>query len=201
MRIADMRKPVLGLVLGGAMLALAACGGAADGEAGADPDAAQEAAAADGSGSDGSATAPDVSTGASSTEAAAAAAPTPAPAAGATDLTAYIEKFPFDKVNGVTWTENPTVLAALRKTVTDAGVREAILETPGPSAPIELIDGKVSAWACEQHSCNVHQWLVMVDPKSGAADVCYYNEQKARTARWFLANGKTEIRPGNCQLD
>ena len=122
--------------------------------------------------------------------------------AGADALSAYVGKYPFDKVDGVTWADQPMVQAGIRKSVTDAAARKAILQWPGPSSPIELIDGKVSAWGCEQHNCGPHQWLVMVDPASGATDVCYYDESKsADSARWFLASGKEESRKGNCQKE
>jgi len=170
-----------GLLAAVAALALAACGGGgsdtadtalADGEAG----AAGEAATA-------SSDAPEV-------------------AATAAGLSAYVGQFPFDKVGGVSWNENPTVLAGIDKTVKDAAARRAILELPGPSAPIELIGGKVSSWACEQHNCGPHQWMVMVDPATGATDVCYYDEDvDGANARWFLASGREEKRPGNCQVE
>ena len=87
------------------------------------------------------------------------------------------------------------------ETVTDAAARKAILELPGPAAEIELHDGKVAAWACEAHNCGPHQWTVLVDPKSGATDVCYFDEEKlGDKSRWFLSNGKQEDRQGNCQL-
>ena len=122
--------------------------------------------------------------------------------AGGDTLSAYLGKYPFDKIDGVTWADQPMMQAGIRKSVTDAAARAAILQWSGPSAPIELIDGKVSAWGCEQHNCGPHQWLVMVDPASGATDVCYYDESKsADSARWFLANGKEESRKGNCQKE
>lgn len=127
-----------------------------------------------------------------------AAATGPAPAAGA-GLAAYVGKFPFDKIDGVTWSDHPMVKAGIRKSVTDAAARNAVLGWAGPTAPIALIDGKVSGWGCEQHNCGPHQWLVMVDPATGATDVCYFNEStSADHARWFLASGKQEDRKGDC---
>lgn len=135
-------------------------------------------------------------------DAAGAEAPTEtASAASATGLSAYVGKYPFDEVDGVTWNDNPAVKAAIDKAVTDAAVRKTIAETPGPSAPIELVEGKVAAWGCEQHNCGPHQWTVLVDPASGAADVCYFNEDAdSASSRWFLASGSEEKRAGNCQV-
>ncbi|ALJ15701.1 hypothetical protein [Sphingopyxis macrogoltabida] len=133
------------------------------------------------------------------TAAPAAAPPAATPAAGAPDLAAYVGKYPFDKVDSVAFDDHPLVKAGIATTVKDARIRKAIIDTPGPAAPIELIDGKVASWACQQHKCGEHQWMVLVDPKTGATDVCYMNDpEMVDDARWFLANGKEEKRDGDC---
>lgn len=181
-----------------AALALVACGAGAD-DASADPAATDAAggdtAAVDAGADAGAATGP--------TEAAAQKAADAAPAAGgASGLAAYVGKFPFDEVDGVIFENHPAVKAGVAATLTDAAVRKAIAETEGPAAPIEMIDGKVSAWACQAHNCGDHQWMVMVDPASGATDVCYHNAEKlAGQSRWFMAGGKQETRPGNCTVE
>ena len=153
---------------------------------------------------------------ASPTEAAAPAAPTAAadtrkdaPAAPSTStktddpaLAAYVGKYPFDKVDGVAFSDHPRVKAGIAATVTDARVRTAITSTPGPAAPIESIGGKVAAWSCQQHKCGEHQWMVMIDPATGATDVCYMNDPAmAGQSRWFLAGGKEEKRDGDCSSE
>lgn len=125
----------------------------------------------------------------------------PAADASIGDLAAYVGKYPFEEVDGVTWNDNAVVRAGIENTVTDAAVRRAIVETEGPSAPIELIGGKVAAWGCQQHNCGPHQWTVLVDPANGAVDVCYFSEDAdSGNARWFVAGGGEEKRAGNCQL-
>ncbi len=116
-------------------------------------------------------------------------------------LAAYLDHFPFDVVDGVTWNDHPVVKAAIAKTVTNAEIRRTIETLAGPSAPIESHEGKLMSWACEAHNCGPHQWSVLVDPASGAADVCYYNDSvdQARS-HWFLAEGAEEWRDGNCQF-
>ena len=181
-------------------LVLSACGGGTGSSGEAEATGADGAQAADAQAGDIGAA------GVGAADAAASATPGAAAsggaAAGAGGLSAYVGKFPFDKVGGVNWNDNPQVQAGIAKTVKDAAARKAILETSGPAAPIELIDGKVSAWACEQHNCGFHQWMVMVDPGNGATDVCYYDEEAdGANARWFLASGREERRPGNCQVE
>ena len=130
----------------------------------------------------------------------AAATPAPAPAAD-TGLAAYVGKYPFDEVNGVAWNDHPAVKAGIAKTVKDAKLRQTIETLAGPAAPIETHEGKVAAWACEAHNCGPHQWTVLVDPATGATDVCYYDEAvDSDRAHWFLAAGTEEWRDGNCQF-
>lgn len=195
-----MRNWSLGFVVGALGLALAACSGDNTSESNETP---PEAMASDGGAEEaatGDAAAtpePTASPSAAATEAPAAAAK----GAPANDLTAYIGKFPFDEVRGVTWDSHPVVVAGIRATVTDAAVRRTITTLEGPSAPIGTYQGKVGSWACEQHNCGDHQWTVLVDPTSGATDVCYHNAaQAADSSRWFIAGGRQETRPGNCQV-
>lgn len=125
----------------------------------------------------------------------------PATASSPGDLTAYVGKFPFEAVAGVAWHDHPMVTAGIRKTVTDADVVRAMQSPGGPSAPIGTYEGKVGSWGCQQHNCGDHQWAVLVDPKSGATDVCYHNAEQAEGAsRWFLADGSVETRSGNCSV-
>lgn len=140
---------------------------------------------------------------AASPESAATASPAASPAsAAAAGLSAYVGKYPSDKVDGVDWNHNPVVLAGINKTVTDPAARKAILEVSGPASPITLYQGKVASWACEVHNCGDHQWTVMVDPKSGATNVCYHNAAKLPgKSRWFMADGTVEQRDGNCSVE
>lgn len=129
-----------------------------------------------------------------------ASAPAAAPKAD-TGLAAYVGHYPFDTVNGVAWNDHPAVKAGIARTVTNADVRRTIETLAGPAAPIETYEGKVAAWACEAHNCGPHQWSVLVDPATGATDVCYYDESVDRDrSHWFLAAGTEEWRDGNCQL-
>lgn len=126
---------------------------------------------------------------------------TPAKAAGdASGLTAYVGKYPFDPVNGISWNDHPAVKAGLAATVTDAKVLSAITTTEGPSGPIENKGGKLVSWSCQAHNCGAHQWSIQIAPATGATDVCYFDEKASATeARWFLAGGKEEKRAGECQ--
>lgn len=196
-----MQKMPFGMIMGGFAICLTACSSGAPAESNSDAEPMQLAEmVSDADASDGPiADAPRLeATGAG--EADMAAAPPPI-AAAAGDLSAYVGKFPFDAVGGVAWHDHPMVTAGIRKTVTDADVRRAMQSPGGPSAPIATYEGKVGSWGCQQHNCDDHQWAVLVDPKSGATDVCYHNaEQTGNASRWFLADGGQETREGNCSV-
>ncbi|MFC4256209.1 hypothetical protein GRI97_11235 [Altererythrobacter xixiisoli] len=116
-------------------------------------------------------------------------------------LTEYVGKYPFDEVAGIAWNDHPLVKAGIARTVTDPAVRDAMATVKGPSAPIALQDGKVAAWSCQQHRCGEHSWSVMVDPASGATDVCYMKDPAMENqSRWFLADGTQETRQTDCSL-
>ncbi|MGC4250975.1 MAG: Ivy family c-type lysozyme inhibitor [Sphingobium sp.] len=110
----------------------------------------------------------------------------------------YVGKYPFDKVGAHSWNDDPVVRSAIEAAVSDAKVRKWVLAAEGPSSPIEMIDGKVAAWTCETHNCGPHQWVTLIDPETGAAQVCYFDEAVAADkTRWFTA-GKEESRSGQC---
>lgn len=130
-----------------------------------------------------------------------AAAPASPPAAGL--LSAYVGKYPFDKVEGRTFLDQPSVKAAVAATVGDAGVRKFVFTSNGPNAPIVLKDGRLLAWGCEAHNCGYHNWTIAITPDGGDAQVCFYhNDESAEGAStWYLPGGRTEKRAGNCPSD
>jgi hypothetical protein len=120
-----------------------------------------------------------------------------ADAAARDGLARYVGKYPYEKVGAHSWQDDPAVIAAVTAAVPDAAVRKWILEKPGPSTPISLYQGKVASWACEKHNCT-HNWVTIVDPKSGVAEICYVDEEALPGEhRWFRA-GKEERGKGAC---
>lgn len=126
------------------------------------------------------------------------AAPASPPPAGL--LSAYVGKYPFDKVEGRTFLDQPSVKAAVAATVGDAGVRRFVFTSNGPNAPIALKDGRLLAWGCEAHNCGYHNWTVAITPDGKDAQVCFYqNDASAEgESTWYLPGGRTEKRAGNC---
>ncbi|WIW88330.1 hypothetical protein K3M67_15455 [Sphingobium sp. V4] len=110
----------------------------------------------------------------------------------------YVDHYPFDKVGDHSWHDDPVVVRAVETAVTDETVRKWVLEDGGPSTPIAMVGGRVASWSCEAHNCGPHQWVTLVDPRSGAAEICYFDESVATDeTRWF-SGGREEKRAGKC---
>lgn len=123
-------------------------------------------------------------------------ATTPAPAADA--FTRYVGKYPFDKVGDHSWHDDPAVMQAIETAVSDRSVRKWVLGDNGPATPIASLNGKIASWSCEAHNCGPHQWVTLVDPRNGLAEICYFDEEVAADrTRWF-SDGKDETRAGKC---
>lgn len=131
--------------------------------------------------------------------AAVAVAVSPALAAkSAPPLSAYIGKYPYEKVQGVVFLKNPALVAAVKKDALPKGVAKWVLSVDTTQVPIVEQDGKLVAHACEPHNCGDHQWAILIDKASGSADVCYHNpsETGEGKSRWYLSTGKNELRDG-----
>jgi hypothetical protein len=144
-------------------------------------------------------------TSASATEAAPAnlasadAAPANAAAAAPGPLSAYVGKYPFDPVNGVSFLAQPSVRAAVQTAVPSAAIRAWVLDRAGPQAPIALRDGRLIAWGCETHNCGPHQWTILIGPDGSAAEICYHDDrQDPAHSLWYAAGRPPETRPGSC---
>jgi len=121
-------------------------------------------------------------------------------ASASVDLTPYVGKHPSEDVDGVSFLAQPAVKAAVAATVADVRVKEFVFNYNGPDAPIVNKDGRILAWGCEAHNCGFHNWSISITPNGGSADVCFYHDDNNADgpATWYLADGKTEERPGNC---
>jgi hypothetical protein len=122
--------------------------------------------------------------------------------AGGVDLAAYVGKYPFDKVNNVVFFDQPLVRSAIAAAIPDKAVLAWVMgDEGGPSAPIEMKNAKVAAWACEQHNCGDHQWTVLIDPAGTNAEICYQDAAAMPgKTRWYRAGAAPETREGTCQI-
>jgi hypothetical protein len=111
-------------------------------------------------------------------------------------LAAYVDHYPFDEVDGVTFLDHPLVRAAVTAAVPDSRIRGRILEQ-GTAVPIERRGGRLLSHACEPHNCP-HNWAILIDEAGGAAEICYHGDEDGESARWFAAGRQVETRSGEC---
>jgi hypothetical protein len=72
----------------------------------------------------------------------------------------------------------------VRSAVHNRDIRNWVL-TAHEGDPIARLGGYLRAWACEQHNCGAHHWVIFIDDAGAHAAVCYYNESARPRVRWF----------------
>ena len=121
----------------------------------------------------------------------------PEPAASPTDLSAYVGKYPFDKVDGVAFVDNPQVRAAVERAAGGAIPASTFFTASGPATPIAMQDGRILSWACEEHNCGPHNWSMAVAPDGSTAQLCYHDD-KATPPTIRIVEGKTTPQSEDC---
>jgi len=121
----------------------------------------------------------------------------------ATNLADYAGKYPSDEVGGSTFLDHPAVIAGVEQAVTDAAVRGWVLSPETVQSPISVSAGMLLSQACEPHNCGDHTWTILIHVETGATDVCYHDgaEMGFDQSRWYMAQGRTEMRPGLCPTE
>ena len=109
-----------------------------------------------------------------------------APALGALD--AYIGKYPWEKVNGVAFTEDPAVRAAVAKAAPSADVSEALLGEDMVS-PIIKVDDRLFTSGWDRRSAGASNWAILAALDGSKLAVCYFGQLDSTTAYWYV-NGK-----------
>jgi hypothetical protein len=122
------------------------------------------------------------------------------PALAASDLSGYEGKYPSDAVGGVSFLNDPAVVAGVEKAVPDRSVRKWVLDPNSVQTPISRTRGLVRSDACEPHNCYDHNWAILIDPGSASTSVCYHDADAMPEdqSRWYLASGKSGMRSGTC---
>jgi hypothetical protein len=123
----------------------------------------------------------------------AAAAPSPPP------LSAYVGKYPSDKIRGIDFRHHPTVRRAVMDALLmNATVRRTVME-PGVEGPIERQGSFIVATVCEPHNCGDHQWAIVIHTPNGPASVCYHDQDlMGDQSRWFISSRPTFSTSGAC---
>jgi hypothetical protein len=118
----------------------------------------------------------------------------------APDLGDYAGKYPSDAVGGTVFLDHPVVVEGVEQAVPDTAVRDWVLGPDSVQSPIAEIAGMLLSQACEPHNCGDHAWTILIHLETGTTDVCYNDaaEMGFDESRWYLAQGTTEMRPGDC---
>jgi hypothetical protein len=101
-------------------------------------------------------------------------------------VSAFVGKYPFDKIAGYTFLRLPSVRTAVRNAVFSDATQARVLNPNSVTSPITRNGEFVLSWACEPHNCAWHQWSIVVTPSGRKGAVCYYNEELMRGERWFV---------------
>lgn len=117
-------------------------------------------------------------------------------------ISAYVGKYPFDKVRGVSFPQHPLVVQRVKAALAGSVIQSRVLDPNSTSVPIARQGDFIVSWACEPHNCGSHQWAVVLTGSGRKASVCYYNEDLAEGARWFVDGSVGLVEPeGDCQFE
>jgi hypothetical protein len=109
----------------------------------------------------------------------------------ASSLSAYVGKYPSDKVAGISLYNNPKFRSLVSGAAPNMAIRTTVLTT-GIETPVERQGALLVVQMCEPHNCIDHQWTVAILAPNGPAAICYHDSDlMGEEARWFV--GGTSI--------
>lgn len=121
-----------------------------------------------------------------------AATPTPAKAQAAPPLSAYVGKYPFDAVDGVTFVDHPLVHTAMERSGAPTEALDFLRNDNTVVVPIREVGGRLMSRGFEPASGGDVNWgiLISLDGQRGA--VCYSTgvEEYTRGADWYIDGEK-----------
>ena len=110
----------------------------------------------------------------------------PNPQGSAVPLAGYAGRYPSEKLkSGHSFLTDARIKRAVEHAAPDEVIAFAVLQQ-GVAGPISLVRRHLIAGGCQPHSCDRHNWLIVLNMDSNKAVICYFNTQlTAGTARWF----------------
>ncbi len=125
----------------------------------------------------------------------------PAKRTAATALTAYVGKYPFDKIGGRTILEQPAVRAAITRLVKAEADRDFIYTSNGVSHLIFRKNDRIVFAGCAHRACDTDNWTVAISPNGKQAEICVHNSASDTgefvSTEWFEDSGNV-FRIGTC---
>lgn len=100
-------------------------------------------------------------------------------------LETYIGKYPWEKVNGIAFIEDPDVRAAVIKAAPSAMVSDAVLGEDMIS-PILKVDDRLLASGWDRRSGGSVTWAILAALDGSRMALCYYEEYDNNMAYWYV---------------
>lgn len=115
----------------------------------------------------------------------------------APSVDSYVGKYPFDKVQGVSFLSHPAVRAAVTRAVANPQIRGWLLDPKGsPSPQITRAGSELVSTGCQQHACDRRNWAILFNPATKVARVCYFNG--GAEAGWYDGKGGSRLTDKEC---
>ena len=107
-------------------------------------------------------------------------------------LSAYVGKYPFDAVDGVTFVDHPLVRAAMESSGAPAEALEFLRNDNTIVVPIREVDGRLMSRGFEPASGGDVNWGVLISLDGQRGAVCYSTgvEEYTRGADWYIDGAK-----------
>jgi hypothetical protein len=134
---------------------------------------------------------------------AAAATPAPSTSQTAPPLSAYVDKYPFDAVDGVRFVDHPLVRAALERSGASQEALDFIRNDNTVVLPIFELNGRLMSRGFHPASGGDVNWGVLISLDGQRGAVCYSTGvvQNERGADWYIDGDKAFTHYEMCPSD
>lgn len=120
----------------------------------------------------------------------------------ATDLSAYVGKYPYDVVNGHRFFDNPVIKSAIAAAVPDRKQAEGVRTGEGVNVPIVKVNGRIIAWGGAQRAEDRYNWAVVIAPDGSKPEICIYDgvgyDDDFQSSQWFEPGQPSIMKQGKC---
>lgn len=118
-------------------------------------------------------------------------------------LAAYADKYPFDRVRGVSFRQHPQVVAALAATLpaSTANIRQSLAANDVVVAPILLLSAdRLYARSHDPHHGGEVNWAILITLDGRQAAVCFSDDALYGNgySHWYFQGKKAFSRSGPC---
>lgn len=100
-------------------------------------------------------------------------------------LTRYVGKYPWQKVNGVAFINDPRIKAAVHKATPLPEIREAVLGEDMIN-PIVRVGDRLLASGWDKRSAGSTNWAILAALDGSRMAVCYFQEYPDNKVDWYV---------------